>query len=207
MATKPVVGMFDFASNVSEGVRNTTTLFDRDPLDRFRRPRFIAKDGVVRPYNSFEGILLFSIVSNVTADGQYALRQASDGKYFRDNYVFHLDLPGKEKIVVLTYDRILRITLTNLRVDWDVHFHQVDTITLERAGISIVLRDGATGPFIPCPNKEDREKFFRLLAHVVEDYNSRMEGSAISAGQPSGRQGSLSRWSSKGSTFSESSRR
>ena len=58
--------MFDFASNVSEGmlflfavlisgVRNTTTLFDRDALDRFRRPRFIAKDGVIRPYNSFEG--------------------------------------------------------------------------------------------------------------------------------------------------------
>jgi vacuolar protein sorting-associated protein 13A/C len=38
------------------GVRNTTTLFDRDALDRFRRPRFIAKDGVVRPYNPFEGI-------------------------------------------------------------------------------------------------------------------------------------------------------
>jgi vacuolar protein sorting-associated protein 13A/C len=55
LATKPVVGMFDFASSVSEGVRNTTTLFDRDPLDRLRRPRFIAKDGVVRPYNNFEG--------------------------------------------------------------------------------------------------------------------------------------------------------
>jgi vacuolar protein sorting-associated protein 13A/C len=38
------------------GVRNTTTLFDRDALERFRRPRFIAKDGVIRPYNSFEGI-------------------------------------------------------------------------------------------------------------------------------------------------------
>jgi vacuolar protein sorting-associated protein 13A/C len=48
--------MFDFASNVSEGVRNTTTLFDRDALDRVRRPRFIAKDGVVRPYNQAEGI-------------------------------------------------------------------------------------------------------------------------------------------------------
>jgi vacuolar protein sorting-associated protein 13A/C len=52
--------MFDFASNVSEGVRNTTTLFDRDPLDRFRRPRFIAKDGVIRPYSTFEGIPLQS---------------------------------------------------------------------------------------------------------------------------------------------------
>jgi vacuolar protein sorting-associated protein 13A/C len=178
--------MFDFASNVSEGVRNTTTLFDREALDRFRRPRFIAKDGVVRQYTTFE------------ADGQYALRQASDGKYFRENYVFHLDLPGKEKIVVLTYDRILRITLASLRVDWDVHFHQVDTITLERAGISIVLRDGATGPFIPAPNKDDREKFFRLLAHVVEDYNSRMEGSVVSSGPGGGR---LSRWTSRASGY------
>src|SRR5271154_1106354 len=179
------------------GVRNTTTLFDRDPLDRVHRPRFIAKDGVIRPYSTFEGIPLPGAINLIyLADGQYALRQASDGKYARENYVFHLvclsltivannnqDLPGKEKIVVLTYDRILRITLASLRADWDVHFHQVDTITLERAGISIVLRDGATGPFIPCPNKDDREKFFRLLSHVVEDYNSRMEGSMVSSTQ------------------------
>ena len=186
------------------GVRNTTTLFDRDALDRFRRPRFIAKDGVVRPFNHFEGTPPSTTTSNFLADGQYALRQASDAKYFRDNYVFHLDLPGKEKIVVLTYDRILRITLSSLRVDWDVHFHQVDTITLERAGISIVLRDGATGPFIPCPNKEDREKFFRLLAHVVEEYNSRMEGSVVSSTQSTGR---LSRWTSRTSGYSADSAR
>lgn len=136
----------------------------------------------------------------ISADGQYALRQASDGKYFRENYVFHLDLPGKEKIVVLTYDQIFRITLASLRVDWYVHFHQVDTITLERAGISIVLRDGATGPFIPCPNKDDREKFFRLLAHVVEDYNSRMDGSVVSTGEGPG--GRLGRWTSRASRYS-----
>jgi vacuolar protein sorting-associated protein 13A/C len=97
--------------------------------------------------------------------------------------------------VVLTYDKILRITLASLRADWDVPLHQVDTITLERSGISIVLRDGAIGPFIPCSNKDDREKFFRLLAHVVEDYNSRMEGSVVSNSQgPAGR---LSQWTSR----------
>ena len=64
-------------------------MFDRDPLDRFRRPRFIAKDGVVRPFNHFDGMLMEG-QSNITADGQYALRQASDGKYLRDNYVFHV---------------------------------------------------------------------------------------------------------------------
>jgi vacuolar protein sorting-associated protein 13A/C len=105
--------------------------------------------------------------------------------------------------VVLTYDRILRIKLTSLRIDWDVHFHQVDTITLERAGISIVLRDGAIGPFIPCPNKDDREKFFRLLAHVVEDYNSRMEGSISPTSGPAASGGRLSHWNSRTSGYTE----
>lgn len=34
--TKPVIGVFDLASNVSEGIRNTTTVFDRAERDRVR---------------------------------------------------------------------------------------------------------------------------------------------------------------------------
>lgn len=34
--TKPVVGVFDLASNVAEGVRNTTTVFDNPARDRVR---------------------------------------------------------------------------------------------------------------------------------------------------------------------------
>jgi vacuolar protein sorting-associated protein 13A/C len=44
---KPVVGVFDLASNVTEGIRNTTTVFDSD-LDRVRLPRHIGKDGILR---------------------------------------------------------------------------------------------------------------------------------------------------------------
>lgn len=34
--TKPVIGVFDLASNVAEGVRNTTTVFDNPARDRVR---------------------------------------------------------------------------------------------------------------------------------------------------------------------------
>jgi vacuolar protein sorting-associated protein 13A/C len=47
MVAKPVVGVVDFASNVSEGIKNTTTVFEEE-LDRQRLPRFIGKDGVLR---------------------------------------------------------------------------------------------------------------------------------------------------------------
>jgi vacuolar protein sorting-associated protein 13A/C len=36
VVTKPVIGVFDLASNVSEGIRNTTTVFDNPARDRVR---------------------------------------------------------------------------------------------------------------------------------------------------------------------------
>ena len=48
--TKPVVGVFDLAANVSEGIRNTTTVFDAPQKDRVRKPRHIPADGVLEPY-------------------------------------------------------------------------------------------------------------------------------------------------------------
>merc|ERR1711964_316858 len=41
--TKPAIGVFDLASNVSESIRNTTTVFDGDGLDRVRFTRFMAQ--------------------------------------------------------------------------------------------------------------------------------------------------------------------
>lgn len=46
--TKPVVGVFDFASTATQGIRNTTTVFEGNDIDRIRLPRFIAADGVLR---------------------------------------------------------------------------------------------------------------------------------------------------------------
>ncbi len=46
--TKPAVGVMDFLSASTEGIRNTTTVFDQNDLDRVRLPRFISSDGVLR---------------------------------------------------------------------------------------------------------------------------------------------------------------
>lgn len=34
LATKPAVGLLDAASNITEGVRNTTALFEKNEIDR-----------------------------------------------------------------------------------------------------------------------------------------------------------------------------
>ncbi|KAJ2823562.1 Vacuolar protein sorting-associated protein 13, partial [Coemansia furcata] len=94
VVTKPVIGMFDLASNVTEGIRNTTTVFERD-LDRQRLPRYIGRDGIVTAY------------SGRAALGQAWMRELAKGAYARDCYLAHLELPGSDMVVLLTYQRLV----------------------------------------------------------------------------------------------------
>ena len=117
--TKPAIGAFDLASNVAEGVRNTTTVFDAEGIDRIRLTRFIGMDGIVRPYAQREAL------------GQFWLKTCDDGKYFSEDYIAHLELgndssaaaganeggggggggSGSGMMVMITYQRMLLIRI------------------------------------------------------------------------------------------------
>ncbi|KAI0376422.1 vacuolar protein sorting-associated protein 13 [Hypomontagnella monticulosa] len=164
LATKPAVGVFDLASNVSEGIRNTTTVFDGSELDRVRLTRFVPADGIVRPYNQREAL------------GQAWLKQVDDGKYFNENYIGHLELPREDKVVIVTFSRILLIRSRKLTTEWDVPLKDVQTIAKERTGLSIVLRGGNNGPFIPIGEESGRAFMYRMVAVAVEEFNRRFKG-------------------------------
>ncbi|ORY58482.1 uncharacterized protein BCR38DRAFT_489400 [Pseudomassariella vexata] len=162
--TKPVVGVFDLASNVSEGIRNTTTVFDGSELDRVRLTRFIPSDGIVRPYNQREAL------------GQFWLKQVDNGKYFNEEYIAHLELPREDMVVMVTYSRILLIRSRRLTTEWDVPLKDVQTIAKERTGISIVLRGGTNGPFVPVGEESGRKFIYKMVAIAVEEFNRRFRG-------------------------------
>ncbi|KAF2994431.1 hypothetical protein E8E14_001853 [Neopestalotiopsis sp. 37M] len=164
LLTKPAVGVLDFASNVSEGVRNTTTVFDGSELDRVRITRFIPSDGVVRPYNQREAL------------GQSWLKQVDNGRYFNEEYIAHLELPREDMVVMVTYSRILLIRSRRLTTEWDVPLKDVQTIAKERTGLSIVLRGGTNGPFIPIGEESGRTFLYRMVAVAVEEFNRRFRG-------------------------------
>lgn len=164
LLTKPAVGVLDFASNVSEGVRNTTTVFDGSELDRVRITRFIPSDGVVRPYNQREAL------------GQSWLKQVDNGRYFNEEYIAHLELPREDMVVMVTFSRILLIRSRRLTTEWDVPLKDVQTIAKERTGLSIVLRGGTNGPFIPIGEESGRTFLYRMVAVAVEEFNRRFRG-------------------------------
>ncbi|KAH7149038.1 hypothetical protein B0J13DRAFT_620943 [Dactylonectria estremocensis] len=161
LATKPAVGVLDMASNVSEGIRNTTTVFDGQELDRTRFPRFIPLDGIVRPYNGREAL------------GQYWLKQVDNGKYFDEQYIGHLELPKEDMVVMVTYARILLIRSRRLTSEWDVPLKDIQTIAKERTGVSLSLRGGANGPFIPVGEGSERGFLYKMVGVAVEEFNRR----------------------------------
>ena len=164
LATKPAIGVLDFASNVSEGVRNTTTVFDGQELDRVRLPRYIPGDGIVRPYSQREAL------------GQSWLKQVDNGKYFDEQYIAHLELPTEDMVVMVTYAHILLIRSRRLQTEWDVPLKDVQTIAKERTGLSLTLRGGTNGPFIPIGQESGRTYFYKQVAVAVEEFNRRFKG-------------------------------
>lgn len=161
LATKPAIGAFDLASNLAEGVRNTTTVFDAEGLDRVRLSRFIGQDGIVRPYGQREAL------------GQFWLKTLDNGKYFNENYIAHLELQDKEVMVMLTYNSIMLIRSKKLTTEWDVPLSQILRISKERTGMNITLKEGRNGPFIPVQDEDSRNWLYRQIAVAVNAYNER----------------------------------
>jgi vacuolar protein sorting-associated protein 13A/C len=42
-----MVGFLDMASNITAGIRETTTVFEGEDISRERLPRFTGRDGIV----------------------------------------------------------------------------------------------------------------------------------------------------------------
>ncbi|WPH02225.1 vacuolar protein sorting-associated protein 13 [Acrodontium crateriforme] len=179
LATKPAIGAFDLASNMAEGVKNTTTVFDQDGLDRVRLSRFIGLDGIVRPYSQREAL------------GQFWLKTLDNGKCFNEHYIAHLELNSSSQgdrqtggrsgqqgteasmLVMITYNAIMLVRAKKLTVEWDVSLKDIQTISKERSGMSIVLKGGTNGPFIPIADETSRNWLYRQVAIAVNAYNDK----------------------------------
>jgi vacuolar protein sorting-associated protein 13A/C len=86
---KPVVGMVDTVTNITEGIKNTTTYFDGDAMRSIREPRYFGRDQILRLYDADK------------AEGQAILRTLDNGKYHSHFYSLHEPL-GDKRIVLLS---------------------------------------------------------------------------------------------------------
>lgn len=157
LPTKTTVGLLDFASNVTEGIRNTTTVFDESSVCRVRLPRVISTDGVVRPYNARESV------------GQMILHAVRDSRYCKDHYLAHSNVT-KNKVVIVSMERVMLASISDNSLEWSLSYNQIESVAVERSGIVITLRGGAHGPFIPLPDSTSRQYIYENIGKAVSEY-------------------------------------
>lgn len=76
-------------------------------------------------------------------------------------------------LVMLTYNRIMLVRSKKLRTEWDVKLDDIQTISKERTGLSVTLKGGANGPFLPVQEESARNWLYRQIAVAVNAFNER----------------------------------
>jgi vacuolar protein sorting-associated protein 13A/C len=92
---KPAVGAVDLITRTTEGIKNTTTIFDEKLKARIRPPRFFGSDHLITIYN-LEASL-----------GQEIMSTANGGQYLNDYYEFHCFVTKKNDCCVLGTKKLL----------------------------------------------------------------------------------------------------
>lgn len=160
LPTKTAIGVMDLALNVLEGIRNTTTIWDGEGLDRVRLPRYIAPDGVVRPYRFRE------------AQGQGWLKTVNGGEFSGDRYLAHVVLQGEQMAVVVLYERIMLVEVAKETTVWSVAYLKIRLVSVESTGIQLGIARGR-GPFIPVATAEERRFLYEQIGVAVGQWNKR----------------------------------
>ncbi|KAI8075646.1 hypothetical protein BDF21DRAFT_495147 [Thamnidium elegans] len=130
--TKPVVGLFDMASNVTAGIRETTTVFETGQLTRERLPRYTGKDGIVAVYSQREAL------------GQMWLKEMETGKYYNEVYIAHSIVGQDVTIAILTYTRIMVIRSDTLKQEYAIHLDDIESVETGSDKIYLHLKKPTT---------------------------------------------------------------
>ena len=159
--TKPVVGVFDLASNVTEGIRNTT--MEDTGLDRIRPPRFIDPSGILKPYNERESY------------GANLIREVDHGRRSHEVYYAHLDLPASKHVALVSLQNIMIVTpgtsgpvASNVIPYSDIRSFQM----FDKRSVQIVLEQGLKLAPIRCSDERSAAWLQRKMEEALQNYQA-----------------------------------
>jgi len=80
---------------------------------------------------------------------------------------------------MITNERILLMRSMKLKSVWDVPYHELQSISLEPSGISLVLKGGVAGPFLPLAEQGSKLWLYKKIEGVVVDFNRKRVASEL----------------------------
>ncbi|XP_052870380.1 intermembrane lipid transfer protein Vps13 [Anopheles cruzii] len=132
LVARPIAGVTDFASGSFDAVKRATELSDE--VIRLRPPRYLHKDGIVRPYYRKE------------AEGCKLLRDIDKGKFAEtDAYAYYEVIIDNKDVVVLTDCRIIYAIKSEMfggwQSEWSHKWTEILSVSVLNDGIELLLRN------------------------------------------------------------------
>ncbi|KAI8639786.1 hypothetical protein BD408DRAFT_476983 [Parasitella parasitica] len=152
--TKPMVGFLDMASNITAGIRETTTVFEAGDITRERLPRYTGKDGIVTAYSQREAL------------GQMWLKEMESGKFFNEVYIAHSIVDNDEIIAILTYTRILIVRSDSLKSESSILLDNVKSVASKDDGVHLEFRK-APAHVLTIEERTSRDWFAKNINQVL----------------------------------------
>jgi len=127
VAVKPVAGVFEAVSKTSEGIKNTTTYFDKDKeLRRIRPfPRVFTPEKCLLAYDEYEceGVFMLSQVPAI-ADEPHLMHMKS----------------GKQSVIVVSQKHVVRMKVEKYRPEIVIPLAGLDKVDQVRGGILATVK-------------------------------------------------------------------
>lgn len=160
LPTKTTIGILDLTSNLSQGVRQSTTALAGGLVaSRIRLPRYIdSQEQVIYCYDLRE------------SQGQYWLKTCNGGLFINDHYLAHVILPGRELSVIVSMERICEIKIATLECMWGTSYNSIQGIAVESGGIRIKLKFQSEY-FIPIEQPGEKKYLYKHIKVAVLDFN------------------------------------
>ena len=76
-------------------------------------------------------------------------------------------------IIMLTYNHIMLVRNKKLKVEWDIKLNDIQAISKERTGMSVTLKGGTNGPFIPVQEESSRNWLYKQISIAVNAFNDK----------------------------------
>jgi len=155
---KPAVGAVDLITRTTEGIKNTTTIFDAKLKARIRPPRFFGSDNL---------ITIFNLQASL---GQEIMSTANGGQYLNEYYDFHYFTTKKNDVCILGTKKLLlylRQTLIGAawEAEWAIPFSRIVNMVLKKKSkIALIARIPNELEFIiECDSKENCKEALKKI--------------------------------------------
>ncbi|KAG0748282.1 hypothetical protein G6F57_007048 [Rhizopus arrhizus] len=160
--TKPVVGFFDMASNITAGIRETTTVFEGVEIGRERLPRFVGRDGILVQYSQREAL------------GQMWLKEMESRKFFNDDYIAHSVMENDQAIVILTYQNIIIMQSDDFKMDSNLSLDLIESAEAKNDGVYLKVKKN-TSRILTIDQETSREWFAVKIRETLQQRKEERE--------------------------------